>query len=162
MPKWFWYVARDNELFLDVDNVERVIHHLRQRLQGAIEYKRLDVAHVYRQRSQGKNGQHEHIIVTLNNKIPPVERFVWEIILRSDLYRGCNNIMRHLRGIGAPDIFISRSDCFFFRPYDTFCYCTKKHSPEIMEKCPTAEILRGDYRAQGFFGKPSQNPCKFI
>ena len=157
---WYWYIARRNELFLDIDQPDRVINHLRRRLQGAIESGKLDVRCVYRQRSQ--SGNREHIIVTLNRELSDIERYVWEIVLRSDLYRGCNNIMRALHRVGAPDVFISRQDSYFFRPPDATCNCRGKHKSNVMEHCPVAIKYRGKWRVYGFFGRPSSAPCKFI
>jgi hypothetical protein len=158
--KWFWYISRSDELFLDVDNVEHCIGHIRARLQGAVECGKLHVKSVYRQRSQ--SGKNEHIIIQLAEPMPEIERFVWETVLHSDIYRACNNIMRSIRGIGAPGVFISRADSFFFRGYDATCNCDAKHTAKIMLNCPVAIKYRGEFRARGFFGKPSRNKCEFI
>lgn len=159
---WFWYVSKNTELFLDVDNVDKVIPHLRVRLQGAIECGKLDVDFVYRQRSQSKSKNHEHIIIKLKRPMRDVERFVWEIILRGDLYRGCSNIMRSLYGVGAPSVFISPHNAFFFRTPDASCACKKKHTLDVMKTCPTAQRLRREWCGQGFFGKPSRKECEWI
>lgn len=160
--KWFWYVSKQEELFLDVDNVSKVISHLRVRLQGAIEAGKIDVDFVYRQKSQNRSGDHEHIIIKLKRPMRDVERFVWEIILRGDLYRGCSNIMRSLYNVGAPSVFISPYDAFFFRSPDASCDCKKKHTMDVMSNCPVAKRLRGDMRDKGFFGKPSRKANEWI
>jgi hypothetical protein len=160
--KWYWYVAKNDELLLDVDNIAHVLPHLRQRLQGAIECGKLDVDFVYRQKSQNKTGNHEHIIIKLKRPMRNLERYVWEIILRGDLYRGCSNIMRHLYDVPAPSVFISPHNCFFFRHPDHYCECKKKHKLDVMTDCPVAKKLRGEFRDKGFFGKPSKANCEWI
>lgn len=154
----YWYVARDNELFIDMDNVKRSLPHARSRLQGAIEYKRLDVVSVESNRST-RNG-HAHFIVTLRSPIPSIQRYVWEIILHSDLYRGCCNIMRFVHCVRAPNVLISPCRTFGNRKSDYGCNCKGKHTASVMNKCPVAISLRGKERTRGFFGKPSKNPCE--
>lgn len=171
----YWYVARPNELFLDIDNVSRSIKHARSRLQGAIECGKLDVAYVMQRPSKSKN--HLHVIVTLSNTADrPLlfEKYAWEIILHGDIYRGCCNIMRLASGVAAPDILISPFERFteeHFPPRkrelpsfphrisDYKCDCASKHNAATMETCPAAQRLRGEFRNAGFFGKPSKNPC---
>jgi hypothetical protein len=171
----YWYVARPNELFLDIDNVSRSIQHARARLQGAIECGKLDVIAVV-QRPSNRNG-HIHVIVTIKGDSSPDSEFytnettrrVWEIILHGDIYRGCCSIMRSEIGIPAPSVLISpyedfgwkhpTDDIFMDRWPDDKCDCEGKHKASVMETCPAAKRLRGEFRNVGFFGKPSKNPC---
>lgn len=167
----YWYVARPNELFLDIDNVSKSIRHARARLQGAIECGKLDVAHVMQRPSRSKD--HLHAIVILNRSICYIERCVWEVILHGDIYRGCSNLMRAFNNVAAYDILISPWPCFNFqdekdddrnltykqRDHDDFCNCPTKHTAAVMLACPAAKRLRGEMHAVGFFGKPSKNPC---
>lgn len=160
----YWYVARPNELFLDIDNVSRSIKHAKARLQGAIECKKLDALYVMQRESKTTN--HLHAIVTLANPITDIERYVWEVILHGDIYRACSNIMRGINGIPSPDILISPWPHFEInlshpqrRSHNAFCLCEGKHKKEVMENCPAAEDLRGTQRTVAFFGKPSKNPC---
>lgn len=161
----YWYVARPNELFLDIDNVSRSIKHARSRLQGAIECGKLNVSHVMQRPSKSKD--HLHVIITLGNSKPKsiTENAVWEIVLHGDIYRGCCTIMRVRRGMQAPSILISPWATFADlhadnrRPADDKCECENKHNATAMETCPAAIRLRGDNRNAGFFGKPSKNPC---
>lgn len=153
----YWYVARDNELFLDIDKMERSLPHARSRLQGAIECGRLPVRSVEMYPSQ-RNG-HCHVIVTLARKMHDVERFAWEIILHGDIYRGCCNLLRWSNAVPANDVLISPSRFRHRRP-NAICQCNGKHTAEVMEHCTAALALRGADRARGFFGKPSKNKCE--
>jgi len=154
----YWYVAHPNEILIDMDNPERSIKHSMRRLNGAIECFRLFVDKVEMHNSF--SGKHLHFLITLNRNMGSIEKSVWGIILHSDIYRGCSNIMRSLRNHPSPDLLITPSR--FDRVPDSFCHCRGKHSAKIMKNCPAASMLRGDYRVYGFFGKPSQSveiPC---
>jgi len=159
----YWYVARSNELFIDTDNVSKSIKHTRARLQGAIECGKLEVLEVM---SMESSPNHLHTIITLKNDLSSVERFVWEIILHGDIYRGCCNIMRWLHGVPYPNVLISPHQDFlshdkkWTRPADHVCQCVGKHKAAIMQTCQVAIRLRGRHRTAAFFGKPSKNPCK--
>jgi hypothetical protein len=168
----YWFVARPNELFLDIDNVSRSIKHAKSRLQGAIECGKLDVAYVMQRPSKSKN--HIHVIITLkHDMIYGVDRFVWEMVLHGDLYRGFCNIMRERKGITSPDVLISPWKHFGIeidtvldtvnnpriRIHDDSCNCASKHNASVMETCPAAKRLRGEFRNVGFFGRPSKSPC---
>lgn len=170
----YWYVARPNELFLDIDNASRSLKHAKARLQGAIECGKLDVAYVMQRPS--KSQDHIHAIVTLNEMDDKIlglpEQFVWEIILHGDLYRGCCTLMRYMNNIPAQSILISPFAYFSNdEPYpfaagtwnkrhaNDSCSCNSKHNAATMQNCPAAIRLRGEFRNAGFFGKPSKNPC---
>jgi hypothetical protein len=162
----YWYVARPNELFLDIDNVSRSIKHARSRLQGAIECKTLAVEYVMVRTSKSTN--HIHAIITLSEPMPGIQRAIWAIILHSDIYRGCVTVMRNCSRISSPDILISPHPFFRIgfdasknhRYCDDHCECVGKHSATTMRDCPAAKRLRGEFRNVGFFGKPSKNECK--
>lgn len=161
----YWYVARANELFIDTDNVSKSIRHTRARLQGAIECGKLDVAYVMSHPSKRKD--HLHTIITIKDELSPTERYVWEVILHGDIYRGCCNIMRYLHGVPGADVLISPHSQFCNdaahapdRMADDSCACTSKHNAATMATCPAAIRLRGDNRTRGFFGKPSKDTSK--
>src|SRR6266436_1718367 len=112
----YWYCARPNELFIDCDNASRSMKHARARLQGAIECGKLNVAYVMQRPSRSKD--HVHTIITLTTPQHDAMKFVWEIILHGDIYRGCCNLMRSFTGVPAPDILISPFDHFGNTDYD--------------------------------------------
>jgi hypothetical protein len=166
----YWYVARPNELFLDIDNVSKYINHARSRLQGAIECKKLDVAYIMQRSS--RNSQHMHVIISLNSLMDDIEASIWEVMLHGDIYRGCCSVMRGIRRVKSPRVLISPYNHFgtidyppdgsveaIVRMRDDLCDCKSKHDMKTMESCPAAKRLRGEFRAVGFFGKPSKNPC---
>lgn len=161
MSLWHWYVARDNELFIDMDRYAESIHHAGRRLQGAIDGKYLDVREVYAYPSQTNN--HAHIIIVLgeNHKTKDkmhygeIQRYVWEMLFHGDIYRCASNIFRRVYSVGSPDILITRR--ILHRTPDFDCECQNKHSKlEVMKNCPAATALRGIARTMQFFGKPSK------
>jgi len=154
----YWYVSRPNEIFLDIDNTNKVIRHASSRLLGAVECGRLKVADIDFHQSASEN--HLHVIITLGEDMPPIERAVWGLILRSDIYRAASVIMRHCHNIKAADVLITPTE--FRRPPDDYCECPEKHKAEIMEHCPAATRLRGENRTQGFFGLPSSQDVSFF
>lgn len=166
---WYWYSARENELFIDMDRYKESINHVRRRLQGAIENHFLNVIDVSIVKSVTKN--HAHMIITLAecSRIIPqyaplynAHRFAWEMLLHGDIYRAASNLSRWAHGIPNPDILISRLPVIGSRQHDKSCNCEGKHNLSAMKICPTAKFFRGNMSAATFFGKPSNNPCKWL
>lgn len=165
----YWYVARDNEIFIDTDNFARSMQHTKMRLQGAIECGKLDVAYIMQRpsKSDGEKGKgHVHTIITLKSEMDAVQRATWALVLHSDIYRAACTIMRSCHGVVAPDVLISPYASFYLtdrkpeRMYDDLCHCTVKHNAAGMENCLAAIRLRGKKRLLTFFGKPSGNKCE--
>lgn len=169
---WQWYVARPNELFIDMDRYEQSIDHVRRRLTGAIECKSLSVRAVSLFPSVTKN--HAHLIVVLDAPLLAYERYAWEMLLHSDIYRACSNILRESRGVPSPDVLIckGRYELYSYttnvveqtitRTPDAECDCLYKHNRATMEMCQAAIHLRGERRTDTFFGKPSNQSCEFL
>jgi|SRR5690348_13733802 len=149
MSRNLWYVARYNELLLDMDCPEKSSEHFLRRLRGAIDYGRLKLLSIEMHHS--RNEKHLHVLLTLDQNIPPMEKCAWEIVLHSDIYRTACNVMRAARRYPAPNILITPFP--FSREPDAICTCEKKHSYEIMQTCQAAIRLRGTTRVEGFFGK---------
>lgn len=156
-PGWAWYVARWDELMLDVDSGTQgsVLGATRIRLEAAIKGGCLKIAGpllwVYRSKSPG----HYHIIIRLTSPMPAIERYSWEMQLRSDLYRARCNIMRELYEVSAPALLIAPGPWpMFYRDPDAICECEEKHTFKVIGSCPAALKLRGEGHAQeGFFGR---------
>lgn len=161
---WYWYTARRNELFIDMDRYAESIAHVRVRLQGAIECGALDVVAVHDYESSPNK---HHVIIVLAYSLTDMERYAWEMVLHSDIYRTASNMMRSSKSMRNPDLFISRYVYPNYRtadtpPYDALCQCPEKHTRKVMDTCPAALELRGTGRTETFFGKPSKNPCTFL
>lgn len=156
---WYWYVSGPNEIFIDCDRYEQSVKHIRRRLQGAQDSGILKIHRLENLESARKG--HRHIIITVEQPLSPLEKAAWQILFHSDIYRTACNLMRWQRKMFAADILITRQR-FYLAPFRMVCYCSKKHSAKMMEKCPAAIYLRGEERMLSFFGKPSDNPCNFL
>lgn len=119
---------------------------------GAIKSEKLSVKEIEFHQSRSEN--HIHTLITLSESMENLQRYVWGIILHSDLYRGCITIMRELHGVSSPDILITPSP--FKREPDAECECEQKHTAEVMQICPAAIRLRGEGRTKSFFGLPER------
>lgn len=146
----FWYVARNYEILLDIDRPNTALSHAEARLRGAMQHRALHVRRVEYHASN--SASHLHALITLDQDLHPIERATWAIAFHSDIYRACNNIMRALYEIPAPDLLITPIK--FDRPPDDICACEYKHGGPIMESCDAADRLRGVDRVRSFFGRP--------
>jgi hypothetical protein len=158
MNPWRWYVATDLELMLDIDGSPGNNSNLgktRLRLEAAIESGLLKIDGDYLWLYRSETPDHYHVVIKLKAPgLSPSERFVWEMQLRSDLYRGRCNLMRVIFGRTNPGLLITRRLWTgFYRDADDSCECPEKHDFEMMGTCPAALRLRGAYAAEGFFGK---------
>jgi len=166
---WYWYVTRPDELMLDIDGGRggSILGACRLRLEAAIRSGKLavrDDMFLYRSGQPG----HYHVIIRLKEPMSAWRRFIWEMQLRSDLYRGRCNLMRYVNSIesgesltrglymvGAPALLISPKPWTgFYREPDVDCSCPSKHNFKVFSSCPAARALRGKEAAnEGYFGE---------
>jgi hypothetical protein len=146
----YWYVARTNEILLDIDRPNSALKHSEERLRGAMSSRQLHINRIEYHASL--NANHLHGLITLDQDLHPIERSVWGIVFHGDIYRGCNNIMRALYEVPSPDLLIT--PIRFEREPDRICNCTCKHTAPVMDACEAADALRGVDRIRSFFGKP--------
>lgn len=150
---WSWYVARNTELMLDLDGTAPGASSLgptRIRLEAARAILDPEAAYIYRSGTRG----HFHVVLVLREPMEAAERFVWEMQLRGDLYRGRCNIMRSLRFHPSPALLIAPRDWTgFYRAPDDRCVCPGKHDFQTFVKCPAAVRLRGEFRSWSPFGQ---------
>ena len=135
---WAWYVARDDELLIDLDEYMRQSKRgpwgevfWRLRLQAAIRSNKLEIAPagiwlVY------SFGEHRfHSIIRLARPMSALQRLVWQFHLGSDSYRAKNDLGRLALGVKAPTLLIAPAPIpNFYRDPDAVCRCTVKHSTE--------------------------------
>lgn len=147
-----WYVARTDEILVDMDKPATSLPHTEMRLRGAIASGLIDIERIELHRSFTPS--HLHMLVTLDKYFfsSSYERVVWSLMFHSDIYRACNTIMRINQNINAPDLLIT--PVAFQRPPDATCECDQKHTGPVMDVCPAAIALRGEDRTRSFFGKP--------
>lgn len=168
--KWFWYVAREDELMCDLDSrtlLEIALKRLeRHSMDGDTcgEWKdseNLNVHSIFVSPSQ--NPEHYHMVIRLKKPMDTLYRLTWELYFMSHVYRSCKNFFRALEGVPAPSLLISprqwhteprlgiingeeeKGVWTFWRKSDAICVCPKENhkNPELILECPAHKKLRG-------------------
>ena len=149
--KWFWYVARADELMMDCDGhtlLEIAVKRL-QRSRDQIDPLQIFVSSSY-------STEHFHFIIRLRRKMGALERQIWQLFLMDHTYRSVKNLFRVLHKIPSPSLLISPYEwdtriaqlnphgCLrFWRKADAICWCESHKDPEKIWKCPAHIKLRG-------------------
>lgn len=148
-PRWYWYIGRENELLLDLDS-RTALWYCIQKLRRNLQREFLKVKDVHLFRSSAPD--HFHLILTLAEPMPPIERAVWECELMSDLKRVRYNLMRTLRGLPGADLLIADRPYVGIRPPDYECGCGEKHKRRrITNHCPILQKLHGSEAGVEYF-----------
>ena len=141
--KWFWYVAREDELMMDLDG-RAMLEIMQKRLErntGRLQPRNL---RVYSSHSK----EHFHAVIRLRKPMDAIERMVWQLFLMDHVYRSCKNLFRVLKGTPAPSLLISPNRwTHFWRDADATCGCSRdahKDHKRILD-CPAHFLLRGGY-----------------
>lgn len=155
MPKWFWYVARPDELLIDCDSKTLLDLFFRrlERVNPDLPYD-LDVKQIFVAESAKEN--HFHIAVQLEKGIPAIHRAIWQLYLMDDVYRTVNNLWRSiLHTDDSPILIISPKNWLcsgvavnsgkFWRNPDAVCICEREihKNPKTIWNCPAHLRLRG-------------------
>jgi hypothetical protein len=146
---WYWYVARSNEIFCDLDSKRAVARALNV-LRRAIRKKMLDVEAVFFYPSLSNY----HLVVVLNEQMCTVDRVNWALWMGSDRLRSVYVLARYRRGVWkSPDILCTpRQWADGFRFMDDRCDCKSKHKEKrVTDKCPAMKRLLGDERSGDYF-----------
>lgn len=160
MREWYWYIARPNELFIDLDHPVggplRRLSHATARLRGAIAAHKLSVSDWYLYNSE--TPWHYHLMVRTEHDMSPAGRAMWEARLADDGYRHLMSLARLVATAGehtyslliAPEI---RAE--YPRKPNFVCKCDSKHKGSTMEMCPIARIMHPVARlSHDHFGTP--------
>jgi hypothetical protein len=154
--KNYWYIAKPDEIFVDLDG-DRAnrLQTVLARIRGIMEGTFFEIQEVWMFPSNQDN--HFHIVARSRKIIPAQYRFALQLYFFSDVFRTCNNLVRHLDCPGAYDVLISRLDwknLGFYRWPDATCNCEEKHSHNVMTNCTAAKDVRGQKRDKIYFDKP--------
>ncbi len=164
---WYWYAARSNELFLDLDSPEqqrRALRVLRLALKdhrrfwsgksAKLEVDRfrqhlvINVLILMRSVTLG----HCHLIVVNNEEFQPMTRVAWSLWLGGDPLRAAYALERLGRGYCPELIALQYPIQEDFRQPDAMCPCKDKHKEERVTKyCPALNQLLGDHAAADYF-----------
>lgn len=145
---WYWYVAQNNEILLDLDS--------RYRVQTAIEKLekarvRLEINRVYIKRSYSEDKY--HAVVKIDARLSQMERSIWAWWLGSDPIRAMYNLMRIEHKVQSPDLLISPKQWEgFWRPHDYICSCKSKHKGlDLCSSCPVFQALHFKHAGVAYF-----------
>lgn len=143
--KWFWYVAKPDELMVDLDGAILL----------AISQKRLERCGLPVLKtfiSPSNSDDHFHLVVKLRYPMEVIERQIWQLYLMDHVYRSVNNLFRAHSGTKGASLLIapirwccsgiSQSD--FWREPDGICTCKEKHSGPTFGGCKIGAKLRGN------------------
>jgi hypothetical protein len=150
--KWYWYVSRPNELFLDLDNQRAVLFALEKLERNNPDYLAVRDRYLYESGTPG----HYHLIVRVYGSMPAMERAIWELYLGSDIRRQEYVMMRLQRGLDGLPLtsadFLITPEPYGFRKPDLECDCEGKHKEKrITDDCPVMQVLLEDQRSAVYF-----------
>lgn len=144
---WCWYVARENEIFCDLDS--------RRQLGRAMAVLRrvmrrhslpLQSAYLFPSFTFGKY----HLILLLNSAMDAALRARWAMWFGSDKTRGLYTLERLARGVQWADLLITPYR--LHREPDEACKCPDKHKAlRITRNCPIMEMLLAEFATAEFF-----------
>lgn len=145
----FWYAARDNEMFLDLDTPRQLRRALRI-LRLARMSNRLKVEDCFVYPSSGSG--HTHLIVVLMCPLFSEDadlRPQWSLWMGTDPLRVAYSLERTRRGLPS-DLLVARQT--YHRAPDAECGCAEKHKAErITKHCPALRKLLGNDAAADYF-----------
>lgn len=156
-PTNYWYAARENEVFLDLDSqraLTRALHVVRRVIQAESTHRWPGIKAVFLYKTQ--RPQHYHMIVIWKAPLPRLERYVWALWMGSDRLRCAYVIKRRLEGVTFPDIL---GAAYRYQEYEKFvgavamtCFCKGKHKSEkITWNCPALQLLLGGERSADYY-----------
>ena len=155
----YWYGARSNEIFLDLDS-HRAVNRAIGVLRIAIRRKLLIVRSVWLYQSSPR---HYHLIVVLDHALLFVDKMAWSLWMGNDRLRVAYVMRRFINKDGCSscliDLLVAKSPYGFRTVPDATCKCKKKHKPKaITDKCPSMKMLLGDQRSADYFGRTGRRP----
>ena len=152
----YWYAARPNEIFLDLDShraLTRCFDVLYQNFKKrSEEFLPVDSAYLY----PSGTANHWHVIVVLRWPLGeskyclPETKTAWALWMGSDRLRAVYTLQRKLRGCVNTDLLVTKTA--YFRMHDAWCTCKGKHKPnKVTKNCKALQqLLRGEAGADYF------------
>lgn len=163
--EWYWYVARENEIFVDLDSgrsITRALSVLRRALSVRPHAKtpinKLNVRSVWLYPSI--EAKHAHLIVELNEALPLNRRVAWSLWMGGDQLRAAYVMERAaaqsdsypFSGMEPPAELLAVRKPYGWRLHDDICECRSKHKAKrVTEQCPALRRILGDRRSDDYF-----------
>jgi hypothetical protein len=150
----YWYSARPNEIFLDLDS-NRAIARALSVLRLALRRRDLSVEAVWLYSTPTPG--HAHGIIELKKKMPWESRLAWSLWLGNDRLRAAYILRRHVTLKANHDLLVSKYP--YFRLADAFCNCNHKHKEsQITENCEAMKHLLFTERSADYFSRTGVAP----
>lgn len=159
--KWYWYAARPDEMFLDLDSPAKQRRALRvlkmalgtswDRLVNS-QRNDLEVSQVYMVPSLTKG--HVHAVVRTKHAMAPLVKVSWSLWMGGDPLRSAYAIERFRAGLTIQELIAAPAGPFLaYRDIDAICECDGKHKEErITKKCPALlKLLGKEHAAADYF-----------
>lgn len=153
----FWYAARDNEIFVDLDNpraLTRALSVLRRALRRKVgsltplESLLVESVWLYPSSSEG----HFHLVIVLRRDMCFYKRVAWSLWLATDRIRAAYVLMRYMHTYGSRHEILVSKKPYGFRRHDALCQCEGKHkSKAVTDRCPALADLLGNHRSDDYF-----------
>jgi hypothetical protein len=153
----YWYSARSNEIFLDLDS-NRAIARALSVLRLTIRKRHLKIDGVWLY-STPRHG-HAHMIIRIKEDLSWMSRIAWSLWLGNDRLRAAYVLRRHGEfELDHHDLLMGKS--IYHRTPDAFCKCKQKHKKKsVTDKCEAMIHLLGDYRSADYFTRTGSPPPK--
>lgn len=156
--KWYWYVAKPDELMMDLDG-SILLEICKKRLARSVLKDMIALEYI----TPSHTPDHWHYTLKLMEDMPPLKRQLWQLYFLDHVYRSLNNCFRVLENVPSPSLLISdhkwdiginihllEAGKMFWREPDAICNCKKKHTGPDMSGCKVGLKLRGGFRKSFF------------
>lgn len=150
----YWYAARPNEIFLDLDSTRalaRAMNVLRRILNKPMPAPAwgngLHIEAVYHYPT---SKTHHHLIIVTGREHSYVMKTEWALWMGTDRIRAVYSLERGRRELPIQDLLVSKEP--YYRTPDAFCECKGKHKPhKVTRACPALEHLLGSHKDADYF-----------
>lgn len=160
----YWYLARRNEMFLDLDS-RRALRRAITVLLVGLKTKRLPAGDVFLYKT--KQPGHYHMIIRLKCSHPVwTLKMAWLLWMGNDRLRMAYVLARFLDervpftfGADRGDLLVATKP--YYRKADAVCRCKLKHKEDaVTSKCPAMRKLLGDARCADYFARTGERRVK--
>lgn len=151
----YWYSARQNEIFLDLDS--------RKALYRAMKIVRVLPAVKRLWHFPTGRAGHSHVIVEIKQSRNWDARHRAEVALwmGSDKLRACYVFQRQSKCSRNADLLVTNRK--YHRDPDAVCECVGKHKDKtVTDKCPALQQFLGAYRSVDWFPRAGRVRMKMI
>ena len=175
--RWYWYVERPQELFVDIDCADAAADTSMVRSHKLFfAERRIQAARTLYRSKKGETGyglpileyaiypsatpRHYHIMIVCDKERAPcaVQKIGWRHRLMDDSYRLQQDAQRYVRYVAGSLLISPEEHRDWWRAPDAVCDCAGKHTAEVMRACPVAQQLRGTEAAEDYMGHPTPPP----